>query len=229
MNEYDHLPSISNIQFLDMTRVDAIYMLVPSCRECNLIASDTLDITLEERIATINKGLEEKYKKNIIASMKEIDTSYMSPRLRKSVDLFSEKGLEALDRIKFNGFDFEINGMREKSKSESRLFLSCGDAFHTLTEAVNRACEAYSITIDEFNKEYRLCKSGSIDEIAASAAKNKFIKKVCYGMKAAAKKNTLVLPRSTLEEYVRRRYLVISNDFDKEVSIFITFLNEPKP
>lgn len=221
MNEHDHLPSISNVHFFDMINANPNHILVPSCKECNLIAGSSLDSTLEERMETINIGLEKKYKKNIIASMKDIETDYMSSRLRRSVELYSELGRSALDRIKFIGFDYEIDGHRNKSIENRKTFESCGEMFETATEAVVRACQAYNITIELFMRESRKLKGESIDKVAISASRSKFIDSMYKQIKSEAKKINVALPRATLEKHLHENYLTINIDPKKELDIFM--------
>lgn len=216
-------PSISNVEFFDYVGANLDHILVPSCTECNSLASAELDVSLEERMVTINRKLEKKYKKNISASVLDSETDYMSGRLRRAVEEFSKVGLEVQERIKYQGFDYEIAGVRSFNKISGLKFSAFGKTFSTATAAIRYSCYRNKISLPDYMSVLRAERLGSIDEISEMAKRIKFIKRMDKGMKLESKNQKILLTRSLLSSYIKTRPTRDSIDFYFELLEFACY------
>lgn len=111
----DHFPALANAAYYSAYKPHTIFMLLPSCEECNALASDSMNETIDDRRDFVKRRLKRKYRSQIRrAKIWEKDdnnpwfdkTDY-AYRLAKS-DI--ETGKQAIERLSYKGHSLSVDG-----------------------------------------------------------------------------------------------------------------------
>lgn len=223
MSVFDHLPSLASLDFLESVGAVRYHLLVPSCQECNQLAGDNLNCSLEERKRFINQKLEKRYKRHIQASMTDSDTSYMSERLRKSVEAFSALGREVQERISYPCYSFEVAGQKLKAYVENEKYYSMGEEFSTLTAAIKNACNGYGVTVSDYLGCVDSEGAISIDDTAKIAKNNKIENGMLKDLCLLAKENKMTIPKKTIKKYIISRGRLLKLNATEEFNGLIKY------
>ena len=153
----DFIPPIKFIHDWRDVNSSADFISVPSCNECFDLLKNENHGTLEPRIVVLKKLLAAKYKKAIRVfnhwSMDEIEE--MDTALQISLKGGMYLGKEALSRIHFAGFDYEINGSTTRvAKPQHEVFKVFDEEFESFREALECACEIYQIKKSRLSQLY---------------------------------------------------------------------------
>lgn len=101
----DHFPPLSRVErYRKLGLIHELYLLVPSCTECNSLLGDSLQNDMIERIEYLKQLLRHKYQTegiNKIWTEKELDEADLQGRLRTYVRGLSAKEKEAVDRVEW--------------------------------------------------------------------------------------------------------------------------------
>jgi len=109
-NCYDHTPPISCIDYYDCTGIEAEFLLVPSCSECNRLLGSTNTKTLADRFTLLKELLRKHYSKVLkstaLWSDKELRELMEDPNnLNNCIVDMCRIGNIASKRIDYPGFD----------------------------------------------------------------------------------------------------------------------------
>lgn len=162
----DYAPSVKYLDFFLETRESAAYCMLPCCIECFSFLIDSREGLIENRKKIVDKGIKKKYKKalSIYERWSEDEISELSLDLQKSVLAGIELGKEAVSRINFPGFEYEIDGtIFHKRQVESRSFYVFGERFVNFRNALQYASRAYKININKL-KELVMDHGNSFDD-----------------------------------------------------------------
>lgn len=153
----DYIPPIKFIHDWRDGNTQAEFISVPSCTECYTLLKNHNSGTLDDRTNVLKSMLAEKYSKAIRVfnhwspeEIAEMDLAFQIS-LNGGVSL----GKEALSRIRFSGFDYEINGsITRVAKAEKRLFTVFDEAFEDFKTALEYACSTYKIKKSRLSQLY---------------------------------------------------------------------------
>jgi len=153
----DYIPPIKYIHdYRDGTK-EADFVSVPSCTECFSLLKNHNSGTLEFRTLVLKKLLAEKYSKAIRVfnhwspeEIAEMDTAFQIS-LNGGVSL----GKETLSRIRFSGFDYEVNGsITRVPKPQESVFTVFGETFEDYKTALEHASATYQIKKSRLSQLY---------------------------------------------------------------------------
>jgi|TARA_B110000208_G_scaffold181644_1_gene232601 hypothetical protein len=146
----DHIPPIRYIDFhLETNTVDN-YSLVPCCKECLNFLHDCDQETLSERKIHINQCIGTKYLKalTIFKRWDESELADLATSFAVSIKAGIMLGKEAQNRMRYSGFEYEINGsIVYVNDREDELFDVFGETFENYNHALKYASKAYKINI----------------------------------------------------------------------------------
>ena len=143
----DFIPPIKFIHDWRDVNSSADFVCVPSCNECFDLLKNENNGTLEPRIVVLKKLLAAKYKKAIRVfnhwSMDEIEEMDIAFQISLKGGMYL--GKEALSRIQFAGFDYEINGSTTRVAKPQR---------ESFREALAFASDTYQIKKSRLSQLY---------------------------------------------------------------------------
>lgn len=153
----DYIPPISFIHdWRDGSR-DAEFIAVPACNECAGLLKKHNSGTLGERFDALKKLLANKYKKAVTVynvwspeELEEMDTAFQIS-LRAGINL----GKETVSRLRFNGFDYEINGsITRVGKAPDKRYQVFDKTFENFKLALEYASHTYQIKKGRLSELY---------------------------------------------------------------------------
>lgn len=153
----DYIPPINFIHdWRDASR-DADFISVPSCTECRDLLRKQNIASLDLRIDTLKGLLADKYEKaiRVFNHWSDEEILEMDASFQKSLKGGSNLGKEAITRVRFAGFDYEVNGsITRVAKPEKRLVKVFEHEFDSFKEALEFACLAYQIKKSKLSQLY---------------------------------------------------------------------------
>ena len=153
----DFIPPMKFIHDWREGSKEADFISVPACNECHDLLKNQNNGTLEHRMSALKKLLSEKYAKAIRVfnhwSMDEIEE--MDAAFQISLKGGMRLGKEALSRIRFAGFDYEVNGSFTRvAAPQHQVFTVYEQEFESFREALAFASNAYQIKKSRLSKLY---------------------------------------------------------------------------
>ena len=153
----DFIPPIKFIHDWRDVNSSAEFICVPACNECFDLLKNENNGTLEPRIVVLKKLLAAKYKKAIRVfnhwSMDEIEEMDIAFQISLKGGMYL--GKEALSRINFAGFDYEINGSTTRvAKPQREVFKVFDEEFESFREALAFASDTYQIKKGRLSQLY---------------------------------------------------------------------------
>ena len=153
----DFIPPMKFIHDWREGTKEADFISVPACNECHDLLKNQNNGTLEHRMSVLKKLLSEKYAKAIRVfnhwSMDEIEE--MDAAFQISLKGGMRLGKEALSRIRFAGFDYEVNGSFTcVAAPHHQVFTVFEQEFDSFREALAFASNAYQIKKSRLSKLY---------------------------------------------------------------------------
>ncbi|WP_338519682.1 hypothetical protein [Alteromonas gracilis] len=153
----DFIPPVKFIHEWREVSKEADFISVPTCIECHDLLKNQNNGTLEHRVSVVKKLLSEKYAKAIRVfnhwSMEEIEE--MDAAFQISLKGGIRLGKEAFSRIRFAGFDYEVNGSFTcVAAPQHQVFTVYEQAFESFREALAFASNAYQIKKSRLSKLY---------------------------------------------------------------------------
>ena len=157
MARNDFIPPIKFIHDWRSGSSDADFIAVPSCNECFDLLKNENNGTLAPRVTAIKKLLSEKYAKAIRVfnhwNMEEIEE--MDAAFQISLKGGMRLGKEALSRLQFAGFDYEVNGsITRVAKPRREVFNVFDQEFDSFREALAYSSKTYQIKKSRLSQLY---------------------------------------------------------------------------
>lgn len=115
-NTVDHQPPISRIDdYESLGLANELYVLIPSCMDCNKLAGSVLHDSPIERLEYIKDSLEKRLKKYLNqVEWDEEELKDIGPNLKSKILEDSNKKLTAINRIEYySGYDLIIDTSQE--------------------------------------------------------------------------------------------------------------------
>ncbi|MDT4849439.1 hypothetical protein FQZ97_835610 [compost metagenome] len=150
-------------------------MIIPACVECSDFLKGERASSLDERIKIVKNRISSKYKKplRIYKSWDESELNSLSSAFKKSISAGISLGEEAYCRLRFDGYSYEYEGLRQYALAKDRVtYKILDEVFDNLRDALLFAARAYRINIHKL-EEYFLESDGNIEK-----AVNKYIEDV---------------------------------------------------
>ncbi|MEH6650496.1 MAG: hypothetical protein V7707_10770 [Motiliproteus sp.] len=148
----DYSPPIKHYLFYSSGMDELKCMVIPACKECRDFLLDCKEGKINERFDYVKIRLAKKYRKalNIYHSWKCDDAlEEMSESFKKSIKAGLSLGLEADDRLRYQGFDFEFDGwVRPSRVVEDVCYDVFGEKFGLLRDALLYASANYRVNIN---------------------------------------------------------------------------------
>jgi hypothetical protein len=153
----DYIPPIPFIQDWRDGRREAEFITVPSCNECVDLMKKHNTGTLDERVDVLKNLLAKKYEKAVRVytmwspeELEEMDTAFQIS-LRAGINL----GKETVSRLRFNGFDYEINGSTTTvGKTLDKHYKVFDKTFENFKLALEYASSTYQIKKGRLSELY---------------------------------------------------------------------------
>jgi len=173
-DELDHFPPLSKAQ--NYTNSSVTFLLIPSCHHCNLMLYNSMQGSVQERVKYVKDKLMETISGKTNFSEKEIrDWMKDNPksRLLLSVISYNEQLKWLLSRYKFEGYNYELEGVINKDIDvDHEAVIVYGIYYKSLDTAItylsrSRGIPYYKLTI--------LCQSMSIEDAIVHLTNNKFV------------------------------------------------------
>ncbi|MCL1076582.1 hypothetical protein D5R81_00080 [Parashewanella spongiae] len=146
--EYDFIPPLKLAEFYIRTGEEADFYEIPACNECfNLLKEDKSGL-LGQRVDFVKSKLAKKYEKALrvyhLWHKDELDD--FDHNFKKSLNAGIELGTETYERIKFKGFEFEVDGQKRHSNFVQTEKLSVfGETFDNFRDALDYASKSYRV------------------------------------------------------------------------------------
>lgn len=156
-SQIDFIPPISFIHDWKSANRDADFIIVPSCFECFDLLRKHNSATLDSRVNALKAFLASKYDKaiNIYNLWKKNELDDMGEPFQKSLDAGIKLGAESIERLRFRGFDYEINGSITRiSDVERQIFTVFGEIFSDYKDALEYASSSYQINKAQLSQLY---------------------------------------------------------------------------
>lgn len=153
----DYIPPVSFIHdWRDGSR-EAEFIAVPACNECVDLLKKHNTGTLGERFDVLKKLLAKKYEKAVRVytmwspeELEEMDTAFQIS-LGAGINL----GKETVSRLRFNGFDYEINGsITRVDKAPDKRYQVFDETFENFKLALEYASHTYQIKKGRLSELY---------------------------------------------------------------------------
>ncbi|WP_050569156.1 hypothetical protein [Vibrio campbellii] len=144
----DLVPPLKFAYHYLITREEAEFISVPACQECFDSVADDRTSTLVKRSDNVKTKLSRKYRKALRVyemwgkdELTELDSS-----LRTSIEAGLKLGEDAYNRVKFPGFDFEVDGEKHSAHyTPNEVFEVFGSKFDNFRDALSYASSSYRI------------------------------------------------------------------------------------
>lgn len=156
-SEIDFIPPISFIQEWKSANQSADFITVPSCFECFDLLKTHNSATLDSRVNALKILLSSKYEKaiNIYNLWKKSELEQMDELFQKSLDAGIKLGAESIERLRFRGYDYEINGSVTRLESAQRHTITVfGEEFSDYKDALEYASSSYRINKVQLSELY---------------------------------------------------------------------------
>lgn len=156
-SEFDYSPPIAYIhEWKDGSR-SADFIAVPCCYECYGLLKKHNSGTLDSRVSTLKLLLQSKYEKaiNIYNLWQKKELRDMDTSFQKSIDAGIKLGTESIERLRFKGFDYEVNGSITRVSDVGQETITVfGEEFTDYKEALEYASNSYRINKAQLSELY---------------------------------------------------------------------------
>ncbi|QKX16923.1 hypothetical protein [Microbulbifer sp. YPW1] len=162
----DFAPPKSSVSFYLNSGENCSFAVIPSCKECHFFLKTCRDGLLEGRKLFVNRCIKKKYRKalNIYERWSEEELENLSRTFSESVKAGIRLGEEAYVRLKFPGYEYEIDGTVFHARRRSvELFTVFGEEFDNYRNALQFAARTYRININVL-KEWLIEHGANFDE-----------------------------------------------------------------
>lgn len=156
-SEIDFIPPISFIQEWKSASRNADFITEPSCFECFDLLKKPNSATLDSRVNALKVLLGSKYDKaiNIYNLWKKSELEQMDESFPKSLDAGIKLGSESIERLRFRGYDFEVNGSVSRLESAQRHTITVfAEEFSDYKDALEYASSSYRINKAQLSELY---------------------------------------------------------------------------
>ena len=153
----DYAPPIKFAEFYITTRENADFFEVPCCYECHEFLIDSRSGLLAERFDIVKRRIAKKYKKpiRIFEVWNDSDSVDLGYNLKNCINAGLALGQEAYERLKYEGFDFSVNGAaHEMFFIKKETFSVFDEKFSSFREALDSASRAYRIPKGKLKELY---------------------------------------------------------------------------
>ncbi len=147
-SEYDLVPPLKLAKFYLKTGEEADFYEVPSCYECYQLLKNDKSSLLGKRVDVLKIKLSQKYYKalNVFHLWQRDEFEEFDQEFHKSLHAGIELGSETQDRLKFKGFEFEVDGHKHHSNFVEAETLSVfGEPFDNFRDALDYASKSYRV------------------------------------------------------------------------------------
>lgn len=209
-SELDFIPPISFIQEWKSASRNADFITVPSCFECFDLLKKNNSATLDTRVNALKILLGSKYDKviNIYNLWKKNELEQMDESFQKSLNAGIKLGAESIERLRFRGYDYEINGSVTRLESAQRHTITVfGEEFSDYKDALEYASSSYRIhkaRLSELYFEHGKSFDKAISAFHRSVEGRNFeknMKKLCRDFAKKHSQNTNFVER-TVKRYI---------------------------
>ena len=160
----DYAPPLKYAEFYLKTAENCSLAIIPCCKECCEYLQSCREGLIEERKEYINRKIEKKYKKalNIYEKWDE-DEAQESGQFVRSVTAGIKLGEEAYKRLRYPGFEYEMDGtIYHKRRLNIQEYSVFGEYFDNFRNALQYASRSYKVNINTL-KELLMDHNGSFD------------------------------------------------------------------
>lgn len=151
-SEYeDFAPPKQDAEYYIKSRDSCSFAVLPCCKECNTFLEQCREGLIEKRKKFVNIKISRKYKKalNIYERWDDTELDGLSHDLSCSVKAGIELGGEAYSRLRFPGFEYEIDGtVFHANRRDIQIFSVFGEEFDSFRNALQYASRSYRININ---------------------------------------------------------------------------------
>lgn len=144
----DLVPPLKFAYHYLVTREEAEFLSVPACQECFDFLKDERISTLAKRTDNVKFKLARKYSKalKVYEMWEEDELAELDHSLRTSINAGLKLGEDAYSRVKFPGFDFEVEGEKHSAHyTPNEMFEVFGSKFDNFRDALTYASASYRI------------------------------------------------------------------------------------
>lgn len=158
--EFDYAPPLKFVDYYITTQVSACFYKVPACRECFNALKTKRAGTLEERKRIANKALAKTYQRAITVynMWDEDELDELDYELHRSVSAGLKLGEEAVCRIEYQGFDYEVDGESVAISHSKKQFHVFDVVFSSFKEALDYGAKTYRIPKAKLNELFCQCQ-----------------------------------------------------------------------
>ena len=156
-SKLDFIPPIYFIQEWKSASRNADFISVPACFECFDLLKKHNNATLDSRVNALKILLGSKYDKaiNIYNLWKKNELDDMDESFQKSLEAGIKLGAESIERLRFRGYDYEINGSVTRLESAQRHTIAVfGEEFSDYKDALEYASSSYRINKAQLSELY---------------------------------------------------------------------------
>jgi len=147
----DHAPPQRYVSYYLTTGENCTFAVVSCCKECLDFLSTCREGLIEERKIHVNTRVERKYRKaiNIFERWDESELREVSRQFEQSIRAGMVLGEEAYTRLKYPGFEYEIDGTVFHARRQNLIIYSVfGEEFDNYRNALQYAARSYKININ---------------------------------------------------------------------------------
>lgn len=216
--EVDLVPPLRYASFYLLTRSEADFLAVPSCKECCDILKKSKLALLSERFTLLKRTLERRYRKalRVYQMWEDDEADDLDYHLQHSIDAGIRLGEEAYRRVRYQGFKYEVDGVKyDFSALKTESFDVFGETFQHFRDALAHASHAFQIPkaklvdlVAETDGDFNQAITSFHDELAAKEFE-KELKALCVEFAKKHSQNTKFVMRAA------KSYL----DNDQDLSI----------
>jgi hypothetical protein len=147
----DYAPPKDYTAFYLTTGENCSLAIMPCCKECFGLLANCRAGLLDDRKLYVNKCIERKYRKalNIYEKWDESELVELERTLAHSVKAGINLGEEAYKRLRYPGFEYEIEGSVFHARRRNvEIFSVFGERFDNFRNALQYASRSYKININ---------------------------------------------------------------------------------
>ena len=162
----DYVPPKACVSFYLTSGENCSFSIVPCCKECHEFLIPCREGLLEERKVYVNKRIERKYRKalNIYERWSDDEVKELNRIFAVSVKAGIQLGEEAYIRLKYPGYEYEIDGtVFHARRQNTTVFSVFGEEFDNYRNALQYASRAYKINVNTL-KEWLLEHNAVFDD-----------------------------------------------------------------
>jgi len=162
----DYAPPKEDLPFYLKSGDSCSFAIIPTCKECIGFLKSCREGVIEDRKKYVNKYIERKYRKalNIYERWNDEDLVDLSEAFIISIKAGIKLGEEAYSRLRFIGFEYEIDGnVFHARRRNITVFSVFGEKFDDFRNALQYAARTYKIRINIL-KEWLMENNAEFDQ-----------------------------------------------------------------